>query len=233
MHPARLGVRRRILFGELADLRAGEALVSARSGEARRGLGPSQQSLDRTALIRRARVQPHRRAVARERSRQLRRERAVRIERAPHVRRGPIEIHAAVLLRRAGNRLDPRDLVTERAGDHPDHAIERIGPQEGGRPHLAWIVAVEDAGAGPVLRKVAIEVQRVLKDDAPGVAIDFQNNGSQALGRGVEAEIQHCQFPVVSCQLPVAVHGRIAGSGTGGKRHPDLQRAGRALSPSA
>ena len=112
-----------------------------------------------------------------------------RIERPQRLRRPAIQVDAAVLLRRAGNGAQVVDVELGRLGEPRQHAIERIGPHRRRRVHFT-IGAVDHAASGAVLGKIAIEVERLIEDDAARVAVDLDDDGGQALCRAVNSEVQ-------------------------------------------
>ena len=122
-------VRVGLLAGEPADLRAGESLAGRRTGQRGDRVRAAERALDRPALTREwtrpatpaiaiARKSTAAAAPAEQDGSSMRR----------HRQRVAIEIDAAVLLRRAGDRTDALDVDFGRPREPREHAIERVGP---------------------------------------------------------------------------------------------------------
>ena len=63
----------------------------------------------------------------------------------------------------------------------------------GGDIHNARCIALPNAGGGAVLRKIAIEIQRVLEDDAAVVLADLDDDRGEALRAGIEPQVKRHQ----------------------------------------
>ena len=127
---------------------------------------------------------------AREHVRQLLRERLRRVERRPSAARPRVvQIHAAVLLRRSGDRGDTgRPPAPTARARH--RAIERLDPHQRRRDGDARVGRRQDAVARAVRRKIAIEIRRVLEHETRRVRVDVNRLQRQMLRAGVETEVQ-------------------------------------------
>ena len=176
-------------FEEFPDLRSGEALESARSGERRQPRRSAHRVRDLGALLGRRRVHPDGRRVTREDARQLVGERTVGIELGePGTERG-VEVDAAVLLRRTGDGAD-RTAVDAARREVAEQPVERLGPHERRRVRDERIVGRQHAVPRAVRRQVAVEDDLALEDDPAVGAVDGEDNRRQALSAAVEAEVQ-------------------------------------------
>jgi len=99
------------------------------------------------------------------------------------------QVNAAMLLGRAGNAAKLGEVQAGVACDSRHHAVERIGPHQGRRDDLQRLGAANHAAGGAILRKVAVETQRVFKDNAPAVAVNLDDDRAEALRAAVKSEI--------------------------------------------
>ena len=100
-----------------------------------------------------------------------------------------IEIDAAVLLRRAGNRREARHLARPSRREARHHHVQRLNPHQRRRGDDRRIVAANDAVACAVRRQRYIVLQRLFEQHLAPIALDLDECRGQALGAGVEAEI--------------------------------------------
>jgi hypothetical protein len=174
---------------EPADLRGGESFVGARSRQARQRRVAAERGGEAGAFGGGGAVQPDRRLVARQQRRDLLRRRQFRIERGERAPRAFAKIHAAMLLRRSRDGADPRDVESS-AGHRLEQPIEGRDPQERRRRGVARIVGGQHAVARAVFGKRFVEHQGVLEHDVAAGSVDRDDGRAEALGAGVESEIE-------------------------------------------
>ena len=154
-----------------------------------RGIDAGMLIVEVANLILHAGIDPDRALQARKRAHQLRRQRSRVIESSPQLARVTIHVDARVRLRGSGDAADLVHVDVRADGQDRHHAIERVGPHDRRREHVARLVATAHARSGAVDRQVAIEIQRVPEDDSPLVAVDVDDDRAQALRATVKAEI--------------------------------------------
>ena len=157
-------VRGGIGLEELADLRPREPLERARAGVLAERTRAADGVGDLAALGAGARIHPDRRFLARQHRRHLPGERLRGIERADCRRGAAVEIHAAVLLRRAADGRDAADVEAARR-DPAEHHVERFRPHHRRRHRHVGLRARQHAVPGAVVRQRLVEDQRRFVDD--------------------------------------------------------------------
>jgi hypothetical protein len=183
----RLPVIARLTFGKPPNLWAAEAFERPRAGVLRQCRLAADVGGDFRALLRGGRIHPDRTDLARERATQLLCERARRVQPGDRVTAGRRQVHAAVLL---GGSRDPLDLpqVEAACGQTRHQAIERFCPHQRRRHAERGIRTGQHAVPRPVVRQLLVVRQRRLMHQAPQGAVDFDNDGGEALRAGVESE---------------------------------------------
>ena len=109
------------------------------------------------------------------------------IQRSEARRGAAVQVHAPVLLRRPGDRRDSPE-VDAALREPAEHHVQRLGPHHRRRHRLIRMSTRQHAVPGPVMRQRRIEAQRLCEHDLARVAVD--DDGGQALGAGIEAEVQ-------------------------------------------
>ena len=191
VNPIGRGIRGRLVRRELADLRTGESLESAGARVLRETCVTADCRGDLAALGAGAGVHPDRRYGTRQHRLDLIDKRSPGIERSERRGRAGIQIDAAVLLRRSGNRGEAADVDARRDPRH--HRVECRCPHERRRHRHSRIRTPEHAMLRAVLRKSFVEGHRLLEDDTAAIGVDLEDDGAEALGAGVEAEIERHQ----------------------------------------
>lgn len=165
MDPSRAIVPFRIDTRELSDLRTGESRIAPRPGQSSDSLRTAEGVLDVFALSGGTRIHPDRRPGARK------------------YRWMVAAVDAAMLL---GRSADGSNLTwIDGVGNTTKHGIERAGPHQRRRQHLAGIT-------GPL--EGSRERQRVAKDDFSPDRVD--DDRREALGAAVETSVEGGQGTV-------------------------------------
>jgi hypothetical protein len=159
-------------------------LVRAAPREGRQPRRAAHRRLHLPALRRRAAVHPHGRLGRRERAGELRRERLRRVEGGQQGGGAPGPIHAAVLLRTAGDGGDAAEVRAQ--GELPEEQVQGLRPHERRRQDAAALGEVPaDAAVGAVVRQLGVEVDEVGGD---GGEIGIEHRGLERPGMGSEGQ---------------------------------------------